>query len=113
MTLGVSGDAFGATGLNAGCEAWYSVIGGLFPATALEITRAAQAGRAEEAARLSARLQPLWTLFAEQGGSLRVMAAAAELLGLVEAPCLPLPLKSLGGEGRRRLAALLEEWRLA
>ncbi|QFU01809.1 4-hydroxy-tetrahydrodipicolinate synthase [Halomonas sp. THAF5a] len=113
VTLGVSGDAFGATGLNAGCEAWYSVIGGLFPATALEITRAAQAGRAEEAARLSARLQPLWTLFAEQGGSLRVMAAAAELLGLVEAPCLPLPLKSLGGEGRRRLAALLEEWRLA
>lgn len=113
VTLGVSGDAFGATGLNAGCEAWYSVIGGLFPATALEITRAAQAGHAEEAARLSARLQPLWALFAEQGGSLRVMAAAAELLGLVEAPCLPLPLKALGGEGRRRLAALLEEWRLA
>ena len=113
VTLGVSGDAFGATGLNAGCEAWYSVIGGLFPATALEITRAAQAGHAEEAVRLSARLQPLWALFAEQGGSLRVMAAAAEVLGLVEAPCLPLPLKALGGEGRRRLAALLEEWRLA
>ncbi|WP_108446496.1 dihydrodipicolinate synthase family protein [Halomonas denitrificans] len=113
VTLGVSGDAFGATGLNAGCEVWYSVIGGLFPATALEITRAAQAGDAEEAARLSARLQPLWALFAEQGGSLRVMAAAAELSGLVEAPCLPLPLKPLGGAGRRRLAALLEEWRLA
>lgn len=107
VTLGVSGDAFGATGLNAGCEAWYSVIGGLFPATALEITRAAQAGHAEEAARLSAQLHPLWALFAEQGGSLRVMAAAAELLGLVEAPCLPLPLKAMDGEGRRRLAALL------
>lgn len=113
VTLGVSGDAFGATGLNAGCEAWYSVIGGLFPATALAITRAAQAGQAEEAARLSARLQLLWALFAEQGGSLRVIAAAAEVLGLVEAPCLPLPLKALDGEGRRRLAALIDELGLA
>ncbi|MGF7001169.1 dihydrodipicolinate synthase/N-acetylneuraminate lyase [Paraburkholderia sp. GAS32] len=25
VSIGVSGDAFGATGLNAGCDAWYSV----------------------------------------------------------------------------------------
>jgi 4-hydroxy-tetrahydrodipicolinate synthase len=37
----------------------------------------------------------------------RVVAAAAELLGLVEHPCLPLPLKALGGEGRRRLGELI------
>src|SRR5690606_2445734 len=31
VTIGVSGDASAATGLNAGCDAWYSVLGGLFP----------------------------------------------------------------------------------
>lgn len=109
VTLGVSGDAFAATGLNAGCDAWYSVIGGVFPAAALAITRAAQAGNAQEATRLSKRLQLLWELFNESGGSLRVVAAAAELLGLAESPCLPLPLKTLDKEGRRRLANLIDE----
>ncbi|WP_166255007.1 dihydrodipicolinate synthase family protein [Marinobacter salicampi] len=112
VTLGVSGDAFAARGLNAGCEAWYSVIGGVFPATALAITRAAEAGDVLEATRLSDRLEPLWRLFGEHGGSLRVVAAAAELLGLIEAPCLPLPLKALGGEGRRQLAKLIDELEL-
>ena len=63
VTIGVSGDAFAATGLNAGCEAWYSVIAGLFPQVALAITRQAQAGNAQEATRLSERLAPLWALF--------------------------------------------------
>ena len=108
VTVGVSGDAFAATGLNAGCDAWYSVIGGIFPA-ALAITRAAQAGNAEEATRLSKRLQPLWDLFNESGGSLRVVSAAAELQGLAKPPCLPLPLKALDKEGRRRLANLIDE----
>lgn len=109
VTVGVSGDGSAANGLNAGCDAWYSVIGGVFPSTALAITRAAQAGNAKEAIRLSERLQPLWELFSEFGGSLRVVAAAAELLVLVEHPCLPLPLKALDGEGRRRLGELIDE----
>lgn len=109
VTVGVSGDGFAANGLNAGCDAWYSAIGGVFPATALAITRAAQAGNAQEATRLSERLQPLWALFSQYGGSLRVVAAAAELQGHVEHPCLPLPLKALSGEGRRRLAELIDE----
>ncbi len=112
VSIGVSGDGFAATGLNAGCEAWYSAIGGLFPETALAITRAAQAGDAQEATRLSERLKPLWALFG-QYGSLRVVAAAAELRGRVEQPCLPLPLKALGGAGRQQLAALLDELELA
>ena len=74
VTIGVSGDGFAARGLNAGCEAWSSVIGGLFPETALAITRAAQSGDNAEAMRLSQRLQPLWRLFGEHG-SLRVVAA--------------------------------------
>lgn len=109
VTVGVSGDAMAATGLNAGCDAWYSVIGGLFPETALAITRAAQAGEGIEAQRLSDQLRPLWKLFGLHGGSLRVVASAAELLGFVEPPCLPLPLKALEGEDRRRLATVLDE----
>ena len=68
VTIGVSGDAFAATGLNAGCEAWYSVIGGTLPGPALAITRAAQADRTGEAVSESDHLAPLWALFAEFGG---------------------------------------------
>jgi|SRR5690554_2624594 len=113
VTIGVSGDPMAAIGLNAGCDAWYSVIGGLFPETALAITRTAQAGRAEEALRLSQRLESLWALFRQHGGSLRVVATAAELSSLAESPSLPLPLKTLEGRERQALAALLEELALA
>lgn len=113
IKIGVSGDGLAANGLNAGCEVWYSVIGGLFPATALAITRAAQNADAQQSTRLSERLHPLWDLFKEHGGSLRVIATAAELLGLVEHPCLPLPLKTLDKDGRRRLAQLIDELQLA
>ena len=109
VSIGVSGDAFGATGLNAGCDLWYSVIGGLFPKTILAITRAAQAGNAQEATRLSNRLQPVWDLFGQHNGSLRVIATAAELLKLTEQPSLPLPLKALAGDDRQKLASLLDE----
>ena len=44
VTIGVSGDASGANGLNAGCDIWYSAIGGTLPEAALTITRSAQAG---------------------------------------------------------------------
>lgn len=111
VTIGVSGDAFAATGLNAGCEAWYSVIGGLFPQLALAITRAAQAGNAQEAERVSERLAPLWKLFLQYGG-LRVVAKAAELRGLA-ASCLPLPVKPLQPDATQRLGAILDELELA
>ena len=108
VTIGVSGDQFGAAGLNAGCEAWYSAIGGLFPEPVLAITRAARAGNADEANQLSDRLAPLWRLFS-QYGSLRVIAAAAELRGLVRSPSLPLPVRALAGPARMELAGLLEQ----
>jgi len=108
VSIGVSGDWFSATGLNAGCDAWYSVLGGLFPRTALAITRAAQHGDAQEASQLLERLRPLWDLIAKQGGSLRVVAAAAELLGLATSPCLPLPLKAIVGADREHLAELID-----
>lgn len=95
VSIGVSGDAFGAAGLNAGCDAWYSVIAGTLPKPALKITRAAQQGKADEALVQSQRLSPLWDLFAQFGGSLRVTAAIAEYLNLAPARCLPLPLQGL------------------
>ena len=111
VTIGVSGDASAVTGLNAGCDAWYSVIGGLLPDLAVAITRAAQAGNWQEAARLSEKLRPLWALFGNHG-SLRVVAAMAELLNLVSRPCLPLPLKALEGNDRKIVATLLKELEL-
>ncbi|CDH31045.1 dihydrodipicolinate synthase family protein [Xenorhabdus bovienii] len=113
VTIGISGDYFAATGLSAGCEVWYSVIGGLFPKVALAITRAAQARDIQEATRLSERLQPLWIFSSQHGGSLRVIASAAVLLGLVEQDCLPLPLKTLEGADLQQLAELIDELALA
>lgn len=108
VTIGVSGDAFAAAGLNAGCDAWYSVIGGTLPEPALEIARAALGGDAERAFAASDRLEPLWRLFAEFGGSLRVVAAIAEHLGLAPPRCLPLPIRGLDEAQRARIAETVE-----
>jgi 4-hydroxy-tetrahydrodipicolinate synthase len=110
VTIGVSGDAAAATGLEAGCDAWYSVIGGLLPEPALAITRGALAGDAAgrvAAAAASARLEPLWRLFREHG-SLRVTAALAEHLGLATAPSLPRPLRGLDAAARARVASFAD-----
>lgn len=111
VTVGVSGDSLAATGLNAGCDAWYSVIAGTLPAPALAITRAAQAGRPAEAAALSARLRPLWDLFAKHG-SYRVIACVAEQLELVTEPCLPRPVRGLHHADRAQVAQVVEALQL-
>ncbi|WP_432393783.1 dihydrodipicolinate synthase family protein [Pseudarthrobacter sp. L19] len=108
VTIGISGDASAAAGLTAGCDAWYSVIAGTLPGPALTITRAVQEGKAADAAAESARLGPLWELFQEFGGSLRVVAAVAEQLGLVQGPSLPLPIRGLDTEQRARVARVLK-----
>lgn len=107
VTIGISGDSTAAYALSAGCDAWYSVIGGTLPGPALAITRAALAGRVDEALTNSDRLAPLWQLFAEHGGSIRVIAAVAEHLGLAPESCLPLPIQGLGLEARSRVAEVL------
>ncbi|MBM7411528.1 4-hydroxy-tetrahydrodipicolinate synthase [Clavibacter michiganensis] len=109
VTIGVSGDGFGATGLVAGCDAWYSAIAGTLPEPALRITRAAQAGDHASAAAESARLQRLWDLFAEHGGSYRVIAAIAEHLGLVAPDALPRPVRGLDPAARARVADVVAE----
>ena len=92
--IGYAGDWNVTEALLAGGEAWYSVAAGLFPNSCLALTRAALAGKAEEARTLNAALQPLWDLF-KQYSSLRVVYAAADILGITDAkppkPVLPLP----------------------
>ncbi|PRY63492.1 4-hydroxy-tetrahydrodipicolinate synthase [Vreelandella songnenensis] len=109
VTLGISGDPAAAVGLNVGCQAWYSVLGGLFPERALAITRAAQGGDTQTALRLSSQLEPLWALYREYGGSLRVIATVAEVLGDVSRPSLPQPLTTLQGDARKKVEQVVEQ----
>ena len=94
FSLGSSVDWHAAEALLAGSAAWYSVAAGLWPAPCLAILRAAERGDAAEARRLNAALEPLWALFRAHS-SLRVVYAAADILGLCRAepprPILPLP----------------------
>lgn len=108
VSIGVSGDASAAAGLAAGCDTWYSVIGGTLPVLAMGITRAALEGRHSDAAAESERLAPLWDLFTEFGGSIRVVAAIAEHLGLAPSNSLPLPLQGLTGGQRDRVARVID-----
>ena len=113
VTIGVSGDQVAATGLSAGCDAWYSVLGGTLPQQALSLTHAAQAvfagaaGSADLLSSASERLTPLFELFTEFGGSLRVIAAVAEQLGYAEQRCLPLPVQGLSEADRVRVTQAL------
>ena len=94
FSLGYSADWKAAEAMLAGGDAWYSVAGGLFPAACMEVVAAIEAGHAEEARALNARLQPLWDLFVEFS-SLRIIYAAVNELGLCRTapprPILPLP----------------------
>ncbi|GAA1449366.1 dihydrodipicolinate synthase family protein [Nocardiopsis tropica] len=112
VTIGVSGDGAAATGLNAGCRAWFSVLGGTVPDTVSPLVKAALNGDSAAAVAESERLRPLWEMFAAYG-SLRVTAAIAEHLELVPPHCLPRPLLGLAAAQRERVARLVEELRLA
>ncbi len=111
FSLGWSVDAHAAEALLAGGDAWYSVAAGMFPVPCLALARAAAAGDASEARWLNDRLRPLWALFAEHS-SLRVMYAAAALLGLSDLPP-PRPLLLLGEAARRQVADTLRALELA
>lgn len=106
VTLGISGDAAAVHGLAAGCDGWYSVIGGLFPEVALRITRAALGGEIATAKALSAGLAPLWALYDRFGG-IRVMACAAALMGLSGPGNLPRPLLGLEADDQALVADVL------
>ncbi len=111
FSVGCSVDGHATEALLAGAEAWYSVLGGLFPEPCMRILSSVRAGDANAARQLDARLRPLWDLFGEFG-SLRVIYAAAKLLGLCDTlpprPILPVPDAALG-----RIGDVLERLELA
>lgn len=106
VTIGVAGDRFAAEGLLAGCDAWYSVIGGVLPEPALALLRAATTGDAATARGISESLEPIWELFADYG-SARVAASIARELALADADFLPRPLLPLDEAGQDRVRAAL------
>lgn len=108
VALGVSVDQVAAAGLNAGAEAWFSVLGGLLPRHCLPITRAAARGDAAGARGASEELEPVWELF-RRYGSLRVVSAVAEQLGLIGSPNLPRPLRGLEAAARCEVQATLDD----
>lgn len=93
LSIGYSGDWGCKDALLAGADCWYSVAGGLFPEHAATLVAAAIRGDHEEADRCDAVFADLWHMVRAHG-SLRMMYAAANMLGLTDAhpprPLLPL-----------------------
>jgi 4-hydroxy-tetrahydrodipicolinate synthase len=108
VMIGISGDWHAMNGIKAGCDIWYSVIAGLYPKLAREIMLVATSNDLQRHETLNQQLEPLWALF-RQFGSLRVIAAAAELEGIVTAPCLPAPIMSLNPEAHKTLSIVINQ----
>lgn len=111
FAIGYSGDWGCAAALLAGADTWYSVLGGILPQVAHDLTLAAQSGNVTVTHALDAALDPLWTLFKENG-SLRVVYAIAKHLGLTDAEP-PRPILPLGPDTEKRVIAALENGILA
>lgn len=112
VTIGISGDHVAAEALNAGCDAWYSVLGGTLPEACQAIVDATKASQPARATELSDQLNPLWGLFSEHG-SYRVTSAVAEELGLVAHPNLPRPVLGLDDTRRNQVRAAMRALREA
>ena len=105
LSIGYSGDWGCKEALLAGADCWYSVAGGLFPEQAAALTTAAMKNDRETAGHCDDVFADLWKMFREQG-SLRLMYAAANLMGLTQAQP-PKPLQPLEETLQARLARVL------
>ena len=105
LSIGYSGDWGCKDALLAGADGWFSVVGGLFPERAAALTAAAMTGDREEADRHNAAFAGLWDL-CKANGSLRLIYAAANMLGLTDAQP-PRPLLGADEGLRTRLASVL------
>ncbi len=105
LSIGYSGDWGCKEALLAGADCWFSVAGGLFPERAAALTAAAMKDDREEADRQDAAFAGLWRLF-QTNGSLRLMYAAANMLGLTNAQP-PRPLLGVDQGLRTQLASAL------
>lgn len=100
FSIGYSADWGAGEALLAGCDAFYSAVGGTIPEVMVRLAKAARRGDVDEVRRIDGALQPLWKLCREFG-SLRVSYALARLQGLTEAEP-PLPLQTIDGEAFAR-----------
>ncbi|TRW97817.1 dihydrodipicolinate synthase family protein [Paracoccus sp. M683] len=105
FAVGYSGDWGALPSLLAGADCFFSVAGGTLPGPFLALVRAAMAGEAEAATRIDAKFAPLWALFREYG-SIRVVHAAARLMGLADSDP-QLPVLPLSPDQTARVAAAL------
>lgn len=105
--VGMAGDAYAAAALAGGADTWWSVLAGVAPATAVRLATAARAGDAATVDALTGALRPAFDVMVAHGG-VRVAAAVAEHLGLVEGPCLPRPLRGLGAADRASVVAAVQ-----
>jgi len=105
FSIGYSGDWGAKNALQAGADAWFSVVAGLLPGPARQLARAAASGDPEEAAGIDRAFEPLWATFREFG-SFRVMYALANLLGEEEIEPLR-PVLPLAADGRRKVRSAL------
>lgn len=108
IKIGVSSDSTGAWGMLAGADIWFSATAGLFPILIQNIFRATQQSKAQEAIQLSEQLNPLWELIAQYKGSVRCVAAMAEILELVQSPCLPKPIQPMNSEVKEQLKKFMQ-----
>lgn len=106
FAIGYSGDWGAKDALLAGADAFYSVAAGLLPKQFLALVRAAQSGDQDEAERINATFEPLWSLF-KTHGSFRVMYVIADLLGLAKIEP-PRPILPLGDEAREQIETALK-----
>lgn len=105
LMIGYSGDWGCKDALLAGADCWFSVVGGLFPERAAALTAAAMANDRAGADAHHEAFAPLWEL-CKTVGSVRVMYAAANAMGLTQAQP-PRPLQGLTPSDQETLAALL------
>lgn len=105
--VGMAGDAYAAAALAGGADTWWSVLAGVAPVTAVRLAAAARAGDTATVEVLTSALRPAFDVMVAHGG-VRVAAAVAEHLRLVESPCLPRPLRGLGAEDRASVVAAVE-----
>ena len=68
--------------------------------------------RADDAQTESDDYAVLWELFAKNKGGLRVMASAANILGITQESNLPSPLKALDSEDRAQLESFIRSKQL-
>jgi 4-hydroxy-tetrahydrodipicolinate synthase len=109
LSVGYSGDWGMAAAMLAGADAFYSVLAGMLPRTALSLVRAAQAGDVEEVGRIDKMLMPLWETF-KAYGSIRVMYALLTILEIGKA-APPRPILPLGSEAHRQIESAIEALR--